>query len=173
MVINNKVQKDSKLVRTAVKNLGQFKFSSQDPEIYDEFDPETNYSIIVPFRDSFLLVEVSDLDDNLKISLKLTGIISKEDLCIGLKINYFSDIISVGEITLYENVIVAYCEHLRMNMSNYKSKNVLIDTKLFNIRDLEIICSKALKWLICERIFVTDKDFYINGELPVDLLYNY
>lgn len=173
MVINNKVQKESKLVKTAVKNLSHFWFSSKDPESYDEFDPETNFSIIVPYGDSFLLVEFSDLDDNLKISLKLTGIISKEDLCVGLNINYLSDIISVGEITLYENVIVAYCEHLRMNMSNYNSKDVLIDTKLFNIRDLEIICSKALKWLMCDRLFVNDKNFYINGELPFDLTSNY
>lgn len=167
MVINNKVQKESKLVKSAAKNLGQFKFSFKDPEFYDEFDPVMNLCVVVPFGEDFLLVEVSNLDDNLKINLRLTGIISNEDLSLGLNAHYLSDIISVGELTLHETVIVSYCEHLRLAMSDYSINIIKLDPNVFNIRDLEIICSKALKRFMCDRLFVTYKDFYTSGDLAL------
>jgi len=165
MFINNKVQKDSKLVKTAVKNLDQFKFSSQDPEIYDEFDPVINFSVIIAFGDNYLLVEVSSIDVNLKVSLNLRGIISREDLKVGMDLHETYKIISVGELTLHENIIVNYHEMLRMEMTYCSSNGMVIDTKLYNFRELEIICSKALNLLLCDRIFVTYKDFYTTGEL--------
>jgi len=169
MIIKNKVQKDSKLVKKAVKKVSFYKFSSEDPETYDDLDPLTNFCVMVPFQETFLFVEVSGLDDNLKIQFKLSGVVSENDLDVGLKTVIFSNMISVGELTLFEDIVVNYNEMLRLDMSDYNSNSKIFDPELFNIRELEKICSQALKHLLCNRIFAANKDFYIEAGLIFNL----
>jgi len=168
MIINNKVQKDTKLVKKAVKKISFLKFSSEDPETYDVLDQLTNFCVMVPFQETFLFVEVSGLDENAKIQFKLSGVVSENDLQNGLNTIIFSDMISVGELTLHENIVVNYNEMLRLDMSVYKSNSRIFDAELFNIRELKKICSQALQQLLCNRIFVSNKDFYIE----VGLIFN-
>jgi hypothetical protein len=169
MIIKNKVQKDSKVVKKVVNKISILKFSSEDPDTYDGFDPLTNFCVIVPFQEIFLFVEVSGFDDNLKIQFKLSGIVSENDLDANLSTVTFPNMISVGELTLHENIVINYNEMLRLDMSSYKSNSRIFDAELFNIRELKKICSQALQQLLCNRMFALNKDFYIEVGLGFNL----
>jgi len=162
MEIFGKKQKSTTLVKNVVGKMDSYQFSLEDPDIYDDFDPVTNFCVIIPFGDRSLLVEVSAVDRDLKIHLKLRGVV-ENDLDISFKNGIFPDSISVGELTLHEKIIVNYDALMTLEIQNSKGKIITVNADLFTIRELEIICSQALELFLCDRIFVVDKGFYLEA----------
>ena len=166
MEIFGKKQKSTTLVKNVVGKMDSYKFSLEDPEIYDDFDPVTNICVTFPIGDRSLLVEVSALDRTLKIHLKLRGVV-ENDLDISFKNGIFPDSISVGELTLHEKIIVNYNALMTLEIQNSNGNKITVNADLFTIRELEIICSQALELFLCDRIFVVDKGFYLDGGLSL------
>jgi hypothetical protein len=162
MEIFGKKQKSSTLVKNVVSKMDSYQFTLEDPDNYDDFDPVTNFCVIFPFRDELLLVEVSGVDRTLKIHLKLRGVVGN-DLGIGFNNDIFPGTISVGELTLHEKIIVNYDALLTLQIQNSTGRLITVNADLFTIRELEIICSQALELFLCDRIFVVDKKFYLDG----------
>ncbi|HBY02287.1 MAG TPA: hypothetical protein DEG92_07115 [Rikenellaceae bacterium] len=162
MRIFGKQQKSSTLVKNVVSKMDIYQFSLDDPDNYDDFDPVTNFCVIFPFGDKLLLVEVSAVDRTLKIHLKLRGVV-ENDLDISFKNGIIPNYISVGELTLHEKIIVNYDALLTMEIQNSNGNKITVNADLFTIRELEIICSQALELLLCDRIFVVNKNFYLDG----------
>ncbi len=92
----------------------------------------------------------------------LRGVI-ENDLTICLNNDIFPDTISVGELTLHEKIIVNYDALMTMEIQNSNGYKISVNADLFTIRELEIICSQALEIFLCDRIFVVDKRFYLDG----------
>ena len=164
MNVNNKRQKSSKLVKKVTKNLCNYQFLNEDPNIYDEYDPITNYCVVIPFGEKSLLVEVSAVDRRSRIHFKLRGVIENNEET-GLSHGILPDMISVGELTLHEKIIVNYDALLTLEINNSSGKQIIINADFFTFRELEIICSQALEFLLCDRTFVVDKSFHLDGGL--------
>lgn len=79
-MIFDKVQKSSRLVRNVVKKLDYLQFTSKDPSIFKDEYLFIYHSVLIPFQNNYLAVEITELDFAHKVKLRLRGLIDKDSL---------------------------------------------------------------------------------------------
>ena len=159
MVIFDKVQKSSRLVRNVVKKLDYLQFTSKDPSIFKNEYLPIYHSVLIPFQNNYLAVEITELDFAHKVQLRLRGLIDKDSLESYLDTNLTWRTVSVGELTVSKDAIVNYDEHFRKIDIIHHA----IDFYRFNIGQLDELCNYAINQYLCGQTFGVDKKFYIDG----------
>ncbi len=159
MRILGKDQKNSKLVETVISRGLYLKYSQNDIDFYDDYDLFTNFCILVPFDPYHLYIEIAEIDYNQKLHFNLRGISVKNDLDFSYA--------SVGELTLNENIIVNFDEILRISIPESNHYNPMNYSDKFDMFNLDVFCKDVFSRYLYNRIYCSDKNFYIQDPLSL------
>lgn len=166
MIINNKIQKGKKLVKSIIFDVDYLKFTSKYPRYYGNYNLHTKFCVVVPFDHYHIYIEVAKLDSKNKVHFNIRGFLDINTLAFNsyLDLSYAS----VGELTLHEKFIVNFNEVLRIYITGGAILHPIRFDDNLDLSDLEIFCNQALNLYLCNRIYLLDKKFYVLDDLGMN-----